>query len=281
MIMRTNWFAKCLVAMAVFAVSATTYAQDGLKEKMKTLFTVNTTLMGGGTTASQAANLVNVLTSSGMDDAKAQALTSEYMQAQYLNDMIEVVMPYYAGKISNEELDYLIGQYQTETGKKALANVAKGSAAMQSPEVQQYIQNSMMAVMQGREGDSMKAEACSATYKQKFDQYYKISNVGGTITAVLGSLETAFMTQARNDDERAMLRGILDTITKFLTENMQVIALNGFHPEVTEADYDFFITLTSTPAGQKMQECTNAMMADSMNVGTKLIGKFLAWSADK
>jgi hypothetical protein len=62
---------------------------------------------------------------------------------------------------------------------------------------------------------------------------------------------------------------------------MQVIALNGFHPEVTEADLDFFITLTSTPAGQKMQECTNAMMADSMNVGTKLIGKFLAWSADK
>jgi hypothetical protein len=117
---------------------------------MKTLFTVNTTLMGGGTTASQAANLVNVLTSSGMDDAKAQALTSEYMQAQYLNDMIEVVMPYYAGKISNEELDYLIGQYQTEAGKKALANVAKGSAAMQSPEVQQYIQNTMMAVMQGK-----------------------------------------------------------------------------------------------------------------------------------
>ena len=279
--MRTNWFAKCLVAMAVFAVSATTYAQDGLKEKMKTLFTVNTTLMGGGTTSSQAANLVSVLTSSGMDDGKAQALTSEYMKTQYINDMIEVVMPYYAGKISSEELDFLIGQYQTEAGKKALANVAKGSAAMQSPEVQQYIQNSMMAVMQGREGDSMKAEACSATYKQKFVQYYKISNVGGTITAVLGSLETAFMAQARNDDERAMLRGILDTITKFLTENMQVIALNGFHPEVTEADYDFFITLTSTPAGQKMQECTNAMMADSMNVGTKLIGKFLAWSADK
>ena len=130
---------KCLVAMAVFAVSATTYAQDGLKEKMKTLFTVNTTLMGGGTTSSQAANLVSVLTSSGMDDGKAQALTSEYMKTQYINDMIEVVMPYYAGKISSEELDFLIGQYQTEAGKKALANVAKGSAAMQSPEVQQYI----------------------------------------------------------------------------------------------------------------------------------------------
>ena len=279
--MRTVWLTKCLVAMAVFAVSATTYAQDGLKEKMKTLFTVNTTLMGGGTTSSQAANLVSVLTSSGMDDGKAQALTSEYMKTQYINDMIEVVMPYYAGKISSEELDFLIGQYQTEAGKKALANVAKGSAAMQSPEVQQYIQNSMMAVMQGKEGENMKAEACSATYKQKFDQYYKISNVGGTITAVLGSLETAFMTQARNEDERNMLRGILETITKFLTENMQVIALNGFHPEVTEADLDFFITLTSTPAGQKMQECTNAMMADSMNVGTKLMSKFSAWAANK
>ena len=279
--MRTVWLTKCLVAMAVFAVSATTYAQDGLKEKMKTLFTVNTTLMGGGTTPSQAANLVSVLTSSGMDDGKAQALTSEYMKTQYINDMIEVVMPYYAGKISSEELDFLIGQYQTEAGKKALANVAKGSAAMQSPEVQQYIQNSMMAVMQGKEGENMKAEACSATYKQKFDQYYKISNVGGTITAVLGSLETAFMTQARNEDERNMLRGILETIKKFLTYNMQVIALNGFHPEVTEADLDFFITLTSTPAGQKMQECTNAMMADSMNVGTKLMSKFSAWAANK
>lgn len=279
--MRTIWLTKCLVAMAVFAVSATTYAQDGLKEKMKTLFTVNTTLMGGGTTSSQAANLVSVLTSSGMDDGKAQALTSEYMKTQYINDMIEVVMPYYAGKISSEELDFLIGQYQTEAGKKALANVAKGSAAMQSPEVQQYIQNSMMAVMQGKEGESMKAEACSATYKQKFDQYYKISNVGGTITAVLGSLDTAFMAQARNEDERNLLRGILETIKKFLTYNMQVIALNGFHPEVTEADLDFFITLTSTPAGQKMQECTNAMMADSMNVGTKLMSKFSAWAANK
>lgn len=279
--MRTNWLTKCLVAMAVFAVSATTYAQDGLKEKMKTLFTVNTTLMGGGTTSSQAANLVSVLTSSGMDDGKAQALTSEYMKTQYINDMIEVVMPYYAGKISSEELDFLIGQYQTEAGKKALANVAKGSAAMQSPEVQQYIQNSMMAVMQGKEGESMKAEACSATYKQKFDQYYKLSNAGSTISSIMTSLETNFVLRIQDEEQRTMFKELINKIKNFFAENTQVIVLNCFHPEVTEADLDFFNTVTTTTAGRKMQECTNAMMADSMNVGTKLMSKFSAWAANK
>jgi hypothetical protein len=143
------------------------------------------------------------------------------------------------------------------------------------------MQNSLMAILQGQQVNELQPEACSAVYQQKFEEYYLVSNVEGSVASALSSLEPMLMAQAQNESQKLEVRKMLNAVSQFLTKNMKVFSLNAFYPEVTEADLNFFVGVMKTPAGQNMNKGNAALTKDALNLGQKLVQEFVGWVGTK
>lgn len=254
------------------------HAQTSYQNKLKELFNANTTLMNLDA-EQQVDAYANMLKMGGMGEADAKALCQKYFSTQFMNDMVEVVSPYYEKVLSEADINSLIEQLNTPAGKLSTNHIGKATKQMSSPEAQGFMQKAMMSILQGQKAEEVKPEACSAVYQQKFNEYYTVTNTAANITSVISSLEPALMGQAQTSEQKTQMRNLLNSLSSFLTTNMKTFALNTFHPEVTEADLDFYINFSKSPAGQNLIKGGSAMTKDAMNMGTKLVEKFTLWVA--
>lgn len=278
--MKTRNSMKSLLLVLVLVCTTALQAQTSYQSKLKELFEVNSTMSGMDLNQQRDA-YAKMLQAGGVSGEQAKALSDEYFRTQFLNDLAKVATPYYQGVLSEADINSLLSQFKTPKGKTAMAHIGKASAAMSSPEAQAFMQNSLMAILQGQQVNELQPEACSAVYQQKFEEYYLVSNVEGSVASALSSLEPMLMAQAQNESQKLEVRKMLNAVSQFLTKNMKVFSLNAFYPEVTESDLNFFVGVMKTPAGQNMNKGNAALTKDALNLGQKLVQEFVGWVGTK
>lgn len=274
--MKTRNSMKSLLLVLSLVCSTMLQAQSNYQTKLKELFEVNTTMSGMDLNQQQEA-YAKMLQAGGISGEQAKALSAEYFRTQFMNDLVTVVTPYYQSVLSEADINNLLSKFNTPEGKTAMAHIGKASAAMSSPEAQAFIQNSLIALLQGQQVSELKPEACGAVYQQKFEEYYIVSNIESSVASTISSLEPMLMAQAKTESQKMGMRKTLDAVGQFLTKNMKVFSLNAFYPEVTEADLDFFVGVMKTPAGQNMNKGNAALTNDALNMGQKVVQGFVDW----
>lgn len=274
--MKTKNSMKSLLLVLSLVCSTMLQAQTSYQSKLKELFEVNTTMSGMDLNQQQEA-YTKMLQAGGISGEQAKTLSAEYFRTQFMNDLVTVLTPYYQSVLSEADINSLLSQFNTPEGKTAMAHIGKASAAMSSPEAQAFMQNSLVALLQGQQVSDLKPEACSAVYQQKFEEYYVVSNVESSVASTISSLEPMLMAQAKSESQKMEMRKMLNVVGQFLTKNMKVFSLNAFYPEVTETDLDFFVGVMKTPAGQNMNKGNAALTKDALNMGQKLVLGFVGW----
>lgn len=207
---------------------------------------------------------------------KAAAKTQEYLNTQMMTDAMSVLSPYYQKTMSVEDITYLIERCNTPEGKVAVQHCAILNSAEGQTELQSSLIPAMMNALQGLPYEKIKPVACSESYKAKCFQYLEVTGSGNELIEGIFSSFNA-MTGQLSGEEAKEFKSVMDNLKTFMVENLPVIYLNMSHGQITEADFDFFIDLYSSPAGQNYIKGNSLMVKDLMNIGMQLVEKFSAW----
>lgn len=208
----------------------------------------------------------------------AEAKTQEYMDKQMADDMMSVMLPYYKETMSAADATCLWEKCNTPEGKTAAKNCAilTGSDAINA-EMTKVLAPVMMNVLLGKSYDKVEAVDCPESYKIKCNKYLEVTGMGSDMIESVLSAIGVMVTQQMSGGDAEKVEIVLNRLKTFMAENIPTIYLNMSYGKISEADFDFYINLYSTPAGKNFITGNKALVKDIMNVSMKLMAKFNDW----
>lgn len=217
-----------------------------------------------------AANVV------GADNAKAKM--QEYMNGPMTIDLASLVLPYYKETMSDKDVKYLLEQCNTPEGKLAaehcaIINSIEGQAQMQS-----LMMPAIMNALQGLPYEKIEAVNCPESYKSKCYEYVKVT--GGSddmIESIFSAFNELEKQIAMKGEEVEVFNVMMNNLKTLMIENLPVIYLNISYGKITEDDFDFYIDLYSSSAGQNYVKGNKAMLKNVMNISMQLLQRYSNW----
>lgn len=195
-----------------------------------------------------------------------QDMASEYAQRyfdeQYINDMAEIVIPFYQKYVSLNDLNTLIDMYDTSAARTAVEHskvigndIINGIASA----LKDYILNDGKV--------SVKPKDYPASYMEAFKVYYKYGNFKVTmenaIKAILGQLGT---------DQHAS-----SLFMKFVDEEMITVYANICYPTLTETDILTLSAIDRTPQQANVAKASAELAEGLGSLSIDIVMKFSAW----
>lgn len=208
----------------------------------------------------------------------AEAKTQEYMDKQMADDMMSIMLPYYKETMSVADAAYLFKKCNTPEGKTAAENCAilTGSDAINA-EMTKVLTPVMMNVLLGKSYEKVKTVDCPESYKVKCGKYLEATGVGSDMIESVLSAIGGMAAQQMSGGDAEKVETVLNRLKTFMVESIPTIYLNMSYGKISEADFDFYINLYSTPAGKNFITGNKALVKDIMSVSMNLMKKFNDW----
>ena len=124
------------------------------------------------------------------------------------------------------------------------------------------------------------ARECPESYRTKCNEFLKAT---GSADDLIENLFAAFGQMGQqfageNEKEQlAEFNAMMNNLKAFMVESLPVIYLNVSYGTITEADFDFYIDLYTSPAGKNSLASGKALAQDLMNFSIQLVQKFSDW----
>ena len=273
-----NTIVKYLLVALTFACTNIIQAQNSFQEKLQELFEVNQLIGGNQINNENKSNYSQLLQSMGKSEKEADSLCTVYFETQFMKDAVAVVSPYYEKVMNEADLDDLIKQSKTEKVQAALANITKATQKMQS-DIEGQLQPYMVAIQKGEPVQPITAEACSDSYKEAFNKFYKASGSEAAVNTakdlMVGLMEWS-LSMAKTEEKKIEGNKMVQTI-KTVFDDFETISRNLFYPEISEQDMNTVTEVFESPAGKKVRQANEAMTEDVMTIGTESLKKFTDW----
>ena len=160
---------KSLFILLLLTVSMAATAQTTFKEAFKAYLETNPSF-----TNLSPENMRNVLEmmNSGLmkdyDEAKSTELVNNYLKGPFVENMVDVMLPYFENKISVDELKELTAILQTEKGKAYQQHSAKINEAYDKFE--KIGADIASQFLSGQEPAPIQSINCPESYKKLFQQ---------------------------------------------------------------------------------------------------------------
>ena len=269
---------KYLFVAAAFVCTNIMQAQNSFQEKLQQLFEVNQLISNNQINNDNKSNYSQLLQSMGRSEKEADSLCTVYFETQFMKDAVATLSPYYEKVMNEADIDDLIKQSKTEKVQAALANITKATQNMQS-DVEGQLQPFMEAIQKGDPVQPIIAEACSDSYKEAFNKFYKVSGSEAAVNAakdlIVGLLEWS-LSMAKTEEKKIEGNKMLQAIESVFND-FETLSRNTFHPEISEQDMNTVTEVFESPAGKKVRQANEAMTEDFMTTGTELLKKFTDW----
>ncbi len=269
---------KYLFVVAAFVCTNIMQAQNSFQEKLQQLFEVNQLISNNQINNDNKSNYSQLLQSMGRSEKEADSLCTVYFETQFMKDAVATLSPYYEKVMNEADIDDLIKQSKTEKVQAALANITKATQNMQS-DVEGQLQPFMEAIQKGEPVQPIIAEACSDSYKEAFNKFYKVSGSEAAVNAakdlIVGLLEWS-LSMAKTEEKKIEGNKMLQAIESVFND-FETLSRNTFHPEISEQDMNTVTEVFESPAGKKVRQANEAMTEDFMTTGTELLKKFTDW----
>lgn len=269
---------KYLFVVAAFVCTNIMQAQNSFQEKLQQLFEVNQLISNNQINNDNKSNYSQLLQSMGRSEKEADSLCTVYFETQFMKDAVATLSPYYEKVMNEADIDDLIKQSKTEKVQAALANITKATQNMQS-DVEGQLQPFMEAIQKGDPVQPIIAEACSDSYKEAFNKFYKVSGSEAAVNAakdlIVGLLEWS-LSMAKTEEKKIEGNKMLQAIESVFND-FETLSRNTFHPEISEQDMNTVTEVFESPAGKKVRQANGAMTEDFMTTGTELLKKFTDW----
>lgn len=206
-----------------------------------------------------------------LSDAQAQEKIKAYMKEQVVEDLSEVMAPYFTTMTEAEGAE-LIKEFSTPENQAMIKRVSVATL-QQSNQISQQTVGAMQQIMMGQEPAPIAYEESTESYRSKFDEYCNLFDLEAQITSAMGGVSQ--MLEMVPAEQRAPVEKALKGVTEYMSTNIRPMTFNMFHNALTEDDLQRYIDIYATPAGKHMLEGTQNMTSDLMKVMMQFSAKMM------
>lgn len=245
--MKKNLMRMALLCI-IFTISLSAFAADKADvytEGLKTL------MMNGG---------VNILNT---EQLSKLSVATGGSADQFVDDMVEIISPYYRDNMSEEEFKQMLAFYQKPEIIAITKKLADGSNASLD-QLSKDIMARVMQMMQGGEMEPIKVEGCSEEFIKAFDRFYTLSNTDKSMESAMAFVNQMFnrMKQSIPAGQQEQFMTMMNKLLSFMKENMKPLTMMVLSKSLTVDDLNTFCTVTDEPFYPAMQKVYDAVAAD-------------------
>lgn len=263
-----------LTAFVLVTTSCFAQAKSEFDVKFEELFLSG--VLGNSFNVEQLKPSFTQMAVSVVGQANAEAKATEYIDNHCKKDFVEMVIPAYKSCMTLADLDYLLECCKTPEAKVAASHIAYLNSVEGQTTVQQMMMPGIMSLMQGQPVEKIKSVDCPDSYKKKCAEFTKVSGMSDDMLETLFSAYGQMGAQLSGAEAEAFAK-LMDSLKAFMMDNLDTMYINASYGKVTEADFDFYIGLYSSKAGQNFVAGNKKLLKDLMTVTTHLIQKYALW----
>lgn len=201
---------------------------------------------------------------------EAMAKAEKYVNEGLLDDMIDVLLPYYS-EFSEADCRELIAMMTSDKMKEPMARMNEFTQSGQAM-IHQALMKSVGALAMGMTPESVKLEGVSDEFMKAFERYNRAVDFEGVVASALSS---AIGTVKQSLQQMGQDMSIVDKMEQYIKDNVKAASCNAIAKVFSAADLDLFTEMYSTAAGQHCQAGNKAMAADAINFSQKISGKVM------
>ena len=207
------------------------------------------------------------------DDAALQQKTQSYLQNHFLDDLTDVMAPYYT-ELTEADCQELIKAYNSEQGKSIVKRITNVAAQAQEAMAQQ-MQSAMLQIMSGQPVTAVEMRGTDQQLKDTFMEYYKLSGANAAIDNALGSMES--MSAQMQGEQKTQFDNLTQGLRQYLSQNTPALTYNlMLDANITQQDLQFYVDILQSPAGQHLTTGSLNLSKDVINMGQQLVDKVFA-----
>jgi hypothetical protein len=254
--------ARITIAFFLMLFTLGAHAQDSYREALKAYTKVNPNLQGFTSDKMESAlQAFNSVILQDMEEDEAEKLTNRYLNEQFWDDFIDLLMPTMQEHLTETDLKELTGILSTPEALSYTTHNMEWTNAL-TESLTEPLSEAFKTITAGKTPGPIKiADNIDKKYIEKFSSYAEVSDAVGQIKKGLelgaGQLPEGLMT--------------------WLNDNIPNMLVNSGYGILTEKDLDFGINLSGIPVYKKTTEATTSILDNPMEFGLSFLGSYQKW----
>lgn len=208
-------------------------------------------------------------------------VVSEYATTQMVEDLVDVMQPYFEKHVSDADLKEMIKTYQDERyqqlhkqAQQLLGNLQNDKEYLRFME---KFQQDMGDIVQGNAVEDLKVPASiNEAYQKAFKQYYVQSGVGeildNSFNAVTGMVRQELVNQGIPDAEKRA-----EETGAYLIRNMEKLTMVIFSRVYSADDLNYMTQMADTEAGRHCMKAAKDMTGNPFALIGSMMQKMSTW----
>lgn len=214
--------------------------------------------------SSQYNGLTDYITKLPGEDANSP-LAQRYIKEQLLDDILDIMVPYYEPYLTVEDIDFVRKEYEKPEVRAAVEHLNALSAGRT---------DGMMAMVSGPLGQLMSGKTAEpiALKEGVSNEFFNTCSDYCRKVDVMSSLNTVL--DLMQDVPGDAMKAKVATVREYLQDNIAAIFTNACHGKVTTADLAIMSALNDTPAWQHFNQGTQYLLKNTLNIGLAVKDKW-------
>ena len=265
--------------MAVVLVALTSVQAESYRDLLKNYLTYSGDLNAQNVQEELADALSRVVPAE--QAAEVATIVSEYATTSMVDDMVDVMLPYFENKVSEDDLKEMAKIYQDERYVQLHSQAQKLLGNLQNDE--EYVrfmnkfQQDMGVLVQGNPVEDLAVPASvSDSYQKAFRHYYVQSGVrdvlDNSFSAVTDMIRKELVSQSVPNADK-----VADEIGRYLTRNMETLTMVIFSRVYSADDLEYMTKMADTEAERHCIEAAKAMTANPFALIGQMMQKMTTW----
>ena len=208
-------------------------------------------------------------------------IVSEYATTSMVDDLVDVMMPYFEKNVSEADLREMTKVYQNERyvllhkqSQQLLGNLQNDEEYRRFMD---KFQQDMGTLVQGKPVEDLAVPASvTEAYQNTFKNYYRRSGVGDVLdnsfTAVTDMIRQELLSQNVPDAEK-----LADDMGKYLSRNMEKLTMVIFSRVYSADDLEYMAEMADTEAGRHCMKAAKDMTANPFALIGQMMQKMTTW----
>ncbi|MDO5446968.1 MAG: DUF2059 domain-containing protein [Prevotellaceae bacterium] len=197
------------------------------------------------------------------------ALAGRYAKEQLLDDMADVVAPYFEDKLTEKDMKEITKFYNEPKTKEALGRMKALTDASTGKQILSEFSSPITKIVMGGKPENIKLrEGVSKKYRKTCNKFCKDA----------GFLKAIEQVEKALDKLPFPSDGKAEAILEYINENLPTFLANTGSQFVTLDDFDTLSQVFKTSAFKHFEAGKDAMLDDILNVGSKLAKKASKWN---
>lgn len=202
---------------------------------------------------------------------KFEKCLEKYLDTQYIDDMVDIMLPCYRENVSEQQLAQISDLMSRPDIKQAYTHSVSLNNQLLT-DVGIILKKVFESIKYGHSPDMPIAVQCTKDYRHKFDIYWKSTRVEQTVYSIVNNVFENSDNDADTEDAKNIVKSVLD-ITK-------VMMLNTFSYNITEPELDCLIELMTSDGYRAQLNALECFTRNPTKIQDDIKKAFVNWYMD-